>query len=199
MSCGQRGGTPRAVNLSFLDRSRYFSFQGALHLSSRGWVDPVPDSLLLRKSGSPGNRTQGLWVCSQEIWSLDQRGSHFREISVHFHGSHFQISCETLINCRKNRSVLFVLESVSKIISSGETNQQLSLDTAGIAQETSCQNFFYCCPCIFCRDVFIEPIPSKSKGIITRKTRTDENNLWIRAAGMDLTGYKIHKERWGIM
>jgi hypothetical protein len=26
-SCGQRGGTPTVVNLSFLDRSRYFSFK----------------------------------------------------------------------------------------------------------------------------------------------------------------------------
>jgi hypothetical protein len=30
---GQRGGTPTAVNLSFLDRSRYFFFQAAPHLS----------------------------------------------------------------------------------------------------------------------------------------------------------------------
>jgi hypothetical protein len=27
VSCGQRGGTPTVVNLSFLDRSRYFSFK----------------------------------------------------------------------------------------------------------------------------------------------------------------------------
>jgi hypothetical protein len=45
---------PAAVNLSFLDRSRYFFVQVAPQLSSRGWVDPVPDPLLLRKSGSAG-------------------------------------------------------------------------------------------------------------------------------------------------
>jgi hypothetical protein len=45
-------------------------------LFSRGWVDPVPDPLLLRKSGSAGNRTRDLWICSQELWSLDQRGGH---------------------------------------------------------------------------------------------------------------------------
>jgi hypothetical protein len=33
---GQRGGSPTVVNLSFLDRSRYFFFQVALYLSSRG-------------------------------------------------------------------------------------------------------------------------------------------------------------------
>jgi hypothetical protein len=42
----------------FLDRSRYFFFQVALQLYSRGWVDQVPDPVLLRKSGSAGNRTQ---------------------------------------------------------------------------------------------------------------------------------------------
>jgi hypothetical protein len=42
--------------LDFLDRSRYCFFQVSPELYSRGWVDPVTDSLL-RKSGSAGNRT----------------------------------------------------------------------------------------------------------------------------------------------
>jgi hypothetical protein len=49
VSCGQRGRTPTAINLSFLDWSCYFFFQVAPHLSSWGWVDPVPDPQLLRK------------------------------------------------------------------------------------------------------------------------------------------------------
>jgi hypothetical protein len=60
--------------LGFLDRSRYYFFHVAPQLYSRGWVDPVPDSLLLRKSGSAGNRTRDFWICSQELWPLDQRG-----------------------------------------------------------------------------------------------------------------------------
>jgi hypothetical protein len=36
-------------------------------------VDPVPDPLLLRTFGSAGKRTRVLWVCSQELWSLDDR------------------------------------------------------------------------------------------------------------------------------
>jgi hypothetical protein len=40
----------------FLDWSRYFLFRVAPQLYSRGWVDPVPEPLLLRKSGSAGNR-----------------------------------------------------------------------------------------------------------------------------------------------
>jgi hypothetical protein len=74
VSRGQRGGSPTAVNLSFLDRSRYFFFQIAPHLSSQGWMDPVPDPLLLRKSGSARNRTRDLWVCSQGLGTLNHRG-----------------------------------------------------------------------------------------------------------------------------
>jgi hypothetical protein len=62
---------PTAVNLGFLDRSRYFFFQVAPHLSSRGWVDPVPDPLLLRKSDSAGNRTRDHWVWSQELLTTE--------------------------------------------------------------------------------------------------------------------------------
>jgi hypothetical protein len=34
---------------------------------ARGRVDPVPDPLLLRKSGRAGNRTWDLWMCSQKL------------------------------------------------------------------------------------------------------------------------------------
>jgi hypothetical protein len=37
-------------------------------------VDPVPDPLLLRKSGSAGNLTRDLWVSNQELWQPDHRG-----------------------------------------------------------------------------------------------------------------------------
>jgi hypothetical protein len=49
---------PYGRNPYFLDRSRYFVFQVAPQLYSRGCVGPVPDLLLLRKSGSAGNRTR---------------------------------------------------------------------------------------------------------------------------------------------
>jgi hypothetical protein len=70
---GQRDGRI----LGFLDRSRYFFFQAVPQLYSRGWVDPVPDPLLLRKSGSAGNRTRDLWICSQELWPLAHRGGRY--------------------------------------------------------------------------------------------------------------------------
>jgi hypothetical protein len=44
--------------LGFLDWSRYFFVQVAPQLYSWGWVEPVPNPLLFRKSGSVGNRTR---------------------------------------------------------------------------------------------------------------------------------------------
>jgi hypothetical protein len=80
VSRGQGGGTPTAVNLCLLDRSRCFVFEAAPHLSKRGWVDPIPEPLLRRKSGRAENRNRDLWVCNQELWGLDHRGgSHTYE------------------------------------------------------------------------------------------------------------------------
>jgi hypothetical protein len=44
--------------LGFLNRSRYFFLQVAPQLYPWGWVNPVPDPLLLRNSGSAGNGTR---------------------------------------------------------------------------------------------------------------------------------------------
>jgi hypothetical protein len=55
--------------LNFLGRSRYIFLQVAPQLYLRGSVDPVPDPLLLRQSGSAGNRTWDLWIFSQELRS----------------------------------------------------------------------------------------------------------------------------------
>jgi hypothetical protein len=64
-SRSQRGGSPYGHNLCFLDRSRYFFFQVAPQLYSRGWVD----SLHLTKFGSAGNRT---WTS----WSVARNSDH---------------------------------------------------------------------------------------------------------------------------
>jgi hypothetical protein len=70
VSRGQRGGNPTAINLSFLDRSCSFF----LSSSSSFILTRLPDTLLLRKSGSAENRTRDLWVCSQKLWPVDHRG-----------------------------------------------------------------------------------------------------------------------------
>jgi hypothetical protein len=44
-------------------------------------VDPVPDPLLLRKSGSAENQTRDLSVCGQELTTRPQRRSY--NIRIH--------------------------------------------------------------------------------------------------------------------
>jgi hypothetical protein len=78
--------------LGFLDRSRYFFFKQAHQFYSRGWVDLVPDPILLRKSGSAWNRPD-LSICSQELWQLDHRGGrHFQQLYTKFHPTFFSES-----------------------------------------------------------------------------------------------------------
>jgi hypothetical protein len=80
VSCGQRNGSPRPY-FQFSRSEPCFFFQVAPQLYLWGWVDPDPDPLLLRKSGSARNRTRNLWICSQELWPLEHRGSLY----VHWH------------------------------------------------------------------------------------------------------------------
>jgi hypothetical protein len=64
MSRDQRGGSIPSVNLGFVDRSCYFFLQVAPNFCSWGRVDTVPDPLLVRESGSIGNRTWDFCICS---------------------------------------------------------------------------------------------------------------------------------------
>jgi hypothetical protein len=75
VSRGQRGRSPTVVNLSFIDRSRYFSFKQLLIYSHKGWVYPVPDPLLLRKCGSAVNRTRDFGLQPGVLTTRPQRRS----------------------------------------------------------------------------------------------------------------------------
>ena len=77
VSRGQRNGSPRLLIPVYRTWIATYFIQVAPQLSSRGsrgWVYPVPDPLPLRKSGSAGNRTRDLCICSQKLWPLDHRG-----------------------------------------------------------------------------------------------------------------------------
>jgi hypothetical protein len=65
---------PHGRNFDFLDRSRYYFFLVAPQLSLRGWVDHVPDPLLLTKSGTAGNRTRNPCICGQKLKPPDHTG-----------------------------------------------------------------------------------------------------------------------------
>jgi hypothetical protein len=82
---GQHGGSRTIVNISFLDRSCYFSFKWRLIYAHEGWVDPAPGPLQLRKFGSAGNRTQDHWVSTQELWPLYYREGLYFVIREHMH------------------------------------------------------------------------------------------------------------------
>ena len=83
VSRGQRDRSPRPLISVYRTWIATYFIQVAPQLTSggsRGWVHPVPDPLPLRKSGSAGNRTRDLCICSQKPWPLDHRGS--QEVKV---------------------------------------------------------------------------------------------------------------------
>jgi hypothetical protein len=65
VSRGQRGETPTAVNLSFLDWSRYFPFQVAPHLSSHS--DTTKNSRLLKSCNICGKWKEST---RRKIWGF---------------------------------------------------------------------------------------------------------------------------------
>jgi hypothetical protein len=59
---------PTAVNIDFLDP------EPLLFLSNNSSAI-ITSHYFSEKSGSAGNRTRDLWICSQELWPLDHRRS----------------------------------------------------------------------------------------------------------------------------
>jgi hypothetical protein len=69
----QRDGSRKALT-RFSRSEPLLFFQGASQLYSRGWVAPVADPLLLRISGSAGNRTRtsGSAARSFDHWTTEE-------------------------------------------------------------------------------------------------------------------------------
>jgi hypothetical protein len=124
--------------LGFLNRIRYYFFQVA-ELYSRGWVDPVLDPLLIRKSGSTGNRTWDLWICSQELWSLDEVNLNN---DLCFARCWFEI-----INCVHTLWMLLV--SISWVNRRRMYNTT-SLQTCRMATHRQDAGMWYSCTFLFC-------------------------------------------------
>jgi hypothetical protein len=66
MSRGQRGGSPTVVNLSFLDRSRYFSFKNLLIYPHEAEWTPFQTHCYTENLVAP-RIEPGTYVCSQEL------------------------------------------------------------------------------------------------------------------------------------
>jgi hypothetical protein len=73
LSRGQHNGSLRPYSRFYRQKPLFFlSSSSTFVLTRLTW--PFPDSLLLRKSGSAGNRTRNIWICSQKLWPQDYRG-----------------------------------------------------------------------------------------------------------------------------
>jgi len=87
-------------------------------LTSRGWVDPVPDPLLLRKSGSAGDRTRDLCICSQKLWPLDRRGGRHNTLLLNNLRSEILFYCitstYTLVNAGSSVKLLEIYLTTSR-------------------------------------------------------------------------------------
>ena len=64
-------------------------------------MDPVPDPLLLRKSGSAGDRTRDLCICSQKLRPLDHRGCR-RYLYVPIHHNLYTLKNFTNSNIKQD-------------------------------------------------------------------------------------------------
>jgi hypothetical protein len=67
---------PTAVNLDFLDRSRYIFIQVGLQLSSRNWVDPVPHPIFPETLVWPGIEPETLDLYPGTLTTRPQMRSH---------------------------------------------------------------------------------------------------------------------------
>jgi hypothetical protein len=87
--------------LGFLDRSRYFFYQVAPQLYSRGWVDPVADPLLFFFLVVPGNRTRASGSVAKNSDQLDHRGGReyiiITEISKLHFLQHWGLKCVVIV------------------------------------------------------------------------------------------------------
>ena len=71
--CGQQSAYPSTLISVFLTGFRYFSYQVTTQLSSRGWVDPVPDPILPGKF--LGNLQAGIEPGTS--WMIVRHANHY--------------------------------------------------------------------------------------------------------------------------
>jgi hypothetical protein len=145
VSHGQRDGNQTDIFLGFLEGSRYFIFQVPPHVCSLCWVKPVPDPLLLRKSGSTGNRTWDLWVCKQELWPLDHRSSLPLKHRPLYYQDDITIYSIMLVNNHcilftiypsMSNALLLLLAKVPEQISHSQINHLIQINTNSSAVQS---------------------------------------------------------------
>jgi hypothetical protein len=142
---GQRDGSLRPYSRFYRQQPLLF-YQVASQLYSRGWVDPVPDPLLF--SGSAGNRTRGLRICSQELWSLDHRGGRqfiitFKNVTLKFRRS-FCISWLWCLQSQQNFNALTPFNFLPSRISVVYNISKIRMNNVKMRFALTDMNFTYC-------------------------------------------------------
>jgi hypothetical protein len=122
--------------LGFLDRSRYFFFQVTPQLYSQGWVDPVLDPLLLRKSGTVGNQTRTSGSVARTLTTRPQT-DRFEYFSIlcwgilriafscwpHHHSQHSLLYCDIVTGQQPHLGVNSLVQKAIGYQSGQERNQ----------------------------------------------------------------------------
>jgi hypothetical protein len=137
-------------------------------LCSLGWVNSVPDPLLLRKSGSDRNRTRDQWICSQILWPLYYRGGYLQLLIEPSNGIGpvrvwycFRLSTGQAPHCSCDLSIVWCqyspwatcIEAYSTCHPSSFTRTLLQspqdirvcMTSTGITQEQECQMDYFEC------------------------------------------------------
>jgi len=84
-------------------------------------VGPVPDPLLLRKSGNAGNRTRDLCICSQKLWPLDHRGGQLDALTsqIYFWNETLHVSDSSSVHHQEfftvHTQIVYVIQLASRI------------------------------------------------------------------------------------
>jgi hypothetical protein len=74
VSRGQGGGSPTVVNVSVLDRSRYFLSSSSSFIFTRAEWTPFQNHCYLENLAALGIEPETSGFCSQEAWPRDHRG-----------------------------------------------------------------------------------------------------------------------------
>jgi hypothetical protein len=78
MSPGQRSGTPAAVNISFLDRSRYFSFKYLLIYAHHAEWTPFQTHFYSENLVGPGIEPETSGSAAETLIIRSKRWSNYR-------------------------------------------------------------------------------------------------------------------------
>jgi len=121
-------------------------------------VDPVPDPLLLRKSGSAGDRTRDLCICSQKLWPLDHRGGPLVQyVTLNLRYQSFQIPSVFIVRL----SFLFFWTRSWSVIAALKTSEIPCSNSAEQDSQSTYNVTWY-------RGLFVQPLLQWKSNVLNR-------------------------------